>query len=207
VHSQTIKKQVKEDNSKINIGFSAGPNLTHVARRFYAYPLSARGYSTETKPAISYAGGLFFQYNFRTSSIHIEALYQRKGLYSMDPFSSKNNEGKLHVYFKRIIVPLYYRIRFGKLFMDMGIFAGYANRYIAVYKNPPDLNKSSYEVKKPFLKGLSAGLGYNFLNNKSYSLSVELRDEYELTNKDSFNRINLFSLNTINLLFGAAFNL
>lgn len=200
--------------SKINIGIEAGPNSTQIAKNYY-FPNS----KDKNIFSVMYSAGLFFQYNFnKTSAIHTSVFYERKNITSnivlTDIVGNTIGDGKSHLIFNRIVLPILYRATFNKFFIDAGVYAGYATENIYIQPNLSVSNSPSSEsrktkenVVKPFYKGLSAGIGYDFINKKSFSIAAELRDDFELTNKDSFNKSNMYRLNTINLLFGIAFKL
>ena len=189
--------------SKIHVGFSAGPNFTHVVKNYYL---------DEPKPVLKYSAGLFFQYDFsKLSALRLEVDYSRKGVKSGGGFIDVvgNNTTYQPIYYDRLSLPLYYRLTSGKFFIDVGIFAGYAlrNIYIYNYNNGSPSEKYVERWIKPFYKGISGGFGFNFLSKKSFLLSAELRDNLELTNEKSFNGYNWYRLNTIDLLFSFAFKL
>lgn len=212
----TIYAQGSENSelSRMQVGIAVGPNLTHIVTVYNSHP-----FNDKHKPGISYSSGLFFQYNFSsTSSIHTEIVYARKSVWNKITYSdiTGQTEWKEYLIYQRLILPVLYRISFNNFFINAGVYGGYAANNVYALKNPVLINGESrvgdpYRAKvvvdKPFYKGILAGIGYNFINEKSYSLSFELRDDFEFTTMESFDRTNRYRINTINLLFGFAFKL
>lgn len=194
--------------SKFTLGISAGPNLTHVA-------VYLDRFNGGISPMVNYGAGGFFQYNFgKISSLRLEVLYARKSLllasYNQYYFNAPAAKVKEYTTFHRLMLPVLYRATFNKFFTNAGFYLGYGMKETygtkSSYGNRSTSRTPGKSYEKYFYSGFAGGIGFNFITKKSYCLSAELRDDLELTDKNSFSG-NDYRLNTINLLFEIAFKL
>lgn len=207
-YAQAIKKEIQEENSKMQIGISVGPSYTHMIG-LYEYEKTL----DFTPRKISYSAALHFQYNFnKTCALRTELFYEKKriridglgfGYYSYDIMFVDAN---------KIALPVFFRANMQQFFIEAGIYFGYAHgeRYTALYfsKDKKELIEKSQDYDPSnndfFYVGACLGVGCNVINREKFSLSVSLRDDLEFITDRPMNDVRL---NTINLLLGFAYKL
>ena len=153
-------------NTRFSTGIEAGPGLISMKAGHENY---------FKNPGVGFAAGIFIQYNAaKLFSLKLAPCFERKGQWN-----------KIHNNFDYIVVPLLFRLEYGKGvrgFISAGPYCGYLLRsYIkasASYAVPPE---SEYSKNfNSFDAGISAGLGIIIQVQQVISLSVELRNNFGL---------------------------
>ncbi len=194
--------------NKFEVGLELGPSLK-----------SLRGNDILDKNnndlSFGFSSGLTFQYNFpKLVSIRTNISFERKGFTAQRSATEQNRnqigEITFHSNFDYLIIPILGRLTFGKrinFFVNAGSYIGYLIKQTDVTesfgKYPKTENDNTANYKRTDL-GIITGLGARFPIKNKLFLSLEIRNNFGLTNISSVSVMNDGSIktNSTNLLIG-----
>jgi len=193
--------------NKFEVGLEVGPSLT-----------SLRGNDVLDKNndlSFGFSSGLTFQYNFpKLISIRTNISFERKSSTSQVSATDQNGDqiGEItyHSYFDYLTIPILGRLTFGKkinFFVNAGPYIGYLIKLtdiIEAYGEHPKREFDDTDYYKRTDLGITTGLGARFPIKNKLFLSIEIRNNFGLTNISSFTVVNdgAIKTNSTNLLFG-----
>ncbi|MBX2892647.1 MAG: PorT family protein [Saprospiraceae bacterium] len=166
---------------KSALGIEGGPSL-----------ISLRGNpanDTINNPAIGFAGGMFFQYNFpKIFSIRTNIIFERKGAVAPGEIYVTNDDRnflgiakyKVHTNLDFLSTSVLLRATFGKkvrYFVNTGPYFGYLTKLSFSVKYSdflPDSTIADTNLTKRFDTGIVTGLGISVPVTKKISISCEL---------------------------------
>jgi hypothetical protein len=192
--------------NKLEIGVEAGPAI-----------VSLRGNEfTEKyhKAKISYAAGIFFQYNLKKNlSLHVGLSYDNKGSKIeseiFDNLGDSIGMLKGHTYFHYLNLPLLMKVSFGKknkFFVNAGPYISYLLRQTSRSKvdSSEFLLLDNTRMDKRLDLGISLGCGLSIPVSQQFNFLLEIRDNLGLYNTSAVPIVNGGSIkqNSLNFLFG-----
>jgi len=193
--------------NKYEVGLELGPSLN-----------SLRGNDILDKNndfSFAFSSGLTFQYNFpKFISIRTNISFERKGLTTQgsatDQDGNQIGELTIHSNFDYLTIPILGRLTFGKkinFFVNAGPYIGYLIKQTDVTEAfgeyPKTENDNTDNFKRTDL-GITTGLGVRFPIKNKLFLSLEIRNNFGLTNISSVPVVNdgAIKTNSTNLLIG-----
>ena len=195
---------------QVYLGLETGPGLIS---------LNGNDITEEfTDHTISFSAGLTFKYHFsQKSSLKTKLAFERKGAVTKfevnDPFGNITGDGKLHLRYNYLTIPLLYQFNFGnkvKFFINGGPYIGYLLKQKDVVK-VDDLPKRTADNTDDFERldfGMTAGIGGMIPINNDLMLTTEIQNNWGLQNlnKNTSSSSKLHT-NATNLLFGIVYKL
>lgn len=190
---------------KYALGIEGGPSL-----------ISMRGNpanDTINSPAISFAGGIFFQYPLqKIISIRANLVFERKGAVAFGEIWVTDDDGNIkgvskynvHTNFDYLSTSVLLRATFGKkirYFVSAGPYFGYLTKltFSAKYSDFfPDSTIVDSNFTKRFDTGVVTGLGISVPVTKKNSISCELRNNlglYDLSKSPATGKLKTNSTN------------
>lgn len=198
-------------NNKFDIGVDGSPTLSFLRGNDII--------DNSHKSTISFAGGLFFQYNFKKIiSLRTNIFFERKG----SIFTSQANDingnplGEIttNTNFDYLTFPVLVRATFGKkvqYFVNAGPYFGYLIKQTLVSKgaNVPTTRRDNTSLDKRFDIGISTGLGLSVPIKSKFALSIEVRNNLGLYNVSAVPVVNngTIKTNSTNFLLGFTYKL
>lgn len=163
-----------------------------------------------TKAGVSFTGGIAGQYNLNDIwSVKLGAAYEKKG--SNIERTDILTMGKVN--FDYISIPLLLKAKFGKkieFFVNAGPYLGILlssyNRLDA-NSNFPETETNTDSTTKKTDFGISAGIGVEIPVGRSGALTIEVRDNFGLSNISKSKETNApeIKTNTVNFMIGYVF--
>lgn len=169
-----------------------------------AYP------SLETNAGLSSSSGISGQYNITEMwSVKLGAAYERKG--SDLERTDINTTGEINIDY--ISIPLLLKAKFGnkiKYFVNAGPYLGIflsSETTLNAYSGNPEININNDSSTKKTDFGISTGIGIEIPVGHSGAFTIEVRDNFGLTNISESKETNAPEIknNTANLIIGYAF--
>ena len=195
-----------------NIGIEGGPSL-----------ISLHGndvVESYNDLSLGFSGGLSFQYNFsKLVALRTNISFERKGLttkiQATDEYGNPIGELTFHSNFNYLTLPLLGRLTFGKkinFYVNAGPYLGYLLKQKDITEAFGEYPKTEMDNTDNFKRldfGITSGLGMNFPIQEKLLLSVEIRNNFGLTNISSLPVANDGSIktNSTNLLVGVAYRI
>jgi hypothetical protein len=191
-------------NSKFEIGSEGGAGL-----------ISLRGDSRFSyDAALGFTGGISFQYNISgLFSLRTNISYEKKGAKDKITYIDINGveigESSMHINNSYIVLPLLARFSFGKdikFFVNGGPYFGYLIKSTYLYDAIAEVPEVKYDDtanKERFDFGLTAGTGVLFPVKKRVLISLEIRDNFGLSN--IYDSDVSLKNNSLSLLAGVAY--
>jgi len=193
--------------NKFEVGLEMGPSL-----------VSFRGndiLDNNNDLSFGFSSGLTFQYNFpKLISIRTNISFERKTLTTQymvtDQYGNETGEITFHSYFDYLTIPILGRLTFGKkinFFVNAGPYIGYLIKQTDVVEAFGEFEKTKTDNTDNYKRtdfGITTGLGARFPVKKKLYLSIEIRNNFGLTNISSISVVNDGSIktNSTNLLVG-----
>lgn len=199
--------------NKIELGAEGGGNISSQ----YAVP---RGRSLYTS-GIGFSAGFSFQYNFsKLLSLRTGIAFQRMVLHSKynpryyDEYWNYIGNSKPYEHIDRLILPVLCRVSFGhrlKFFINAGPYIGLLlqDKYFDyVNENGQQFSFVLHNSEKLSL-GVSAGIGLAFAVNRQFAISLEARDNFELSEVKAYFKKQddnmITAINSVGLLIGVSY--
>ena len=171
-----------------------------------AYP------SLETKAGVSFMAGIAAQYNINEMwSVKLGAAYETKG--SDIERTDISTTGEVNIDY--ITMPLLLKAKLGnkiKFFVNAGPYLGIllsSKNILHAYSNVPEIETNTDSTTKSTDFGISAGIGLEIPAGSCGAFTIEVRDNFGLTNISESAEITApeIKLNTANLMIGYVFKL
>lgn len=169
-------------------------------------------------PAIGFAYGAAFQYNFpKYFSIRTNLFFERKGCLSKGTYLDNNGNSlgtfRSQLDMDYLTLPILFRAGFGKkvkIFFNAGPYFSYLNKTTLKYKGPNVSGTFVLDLTPNYKRidiGLAAGIGFSMPLTKILALSFEIRNNLGLYNTSKLPVYGNGSINTnsTNLLIGLAY--
>jgi len=166
--------------------------------------------SLETKAGVSFTGGIAGQYNINEMwSVKLGAAYERKG----SDIERTDIVTKGGVNMDYISIPLLLKAKFGKkikFFVNAGPYLGIllsSKNRLDAYSNIPETETNTDSTTKKTDFGISGGIGMEIPVGRNGAFTIEVRDNFGLTNISESRETNApeIKLNTVNFMVGYVF--
>ncbi len=205
-----IGLQLFPQRNRFDVGAYGGPGTSHLWGN-----TNVKKYAN---PMATFAGGLFFQYNFpRIWSIHSDLAFERKGGMSTITYQdlNTNQSGTVttHFNYNYMILPVLARASFGnktQFFVNIGPYFGVLLNQHSVSRGTETGRTVTDQtsLSKTGDWGISSGLGVSRKFKPFYSFFAELRNNRGLYNTSALPMASgTLQTNSTCLLFGLIWHL
>lgn len=163
--------------------------------------------SLENKEGVSFTGGLALQYNVtNTLAVKLGAAFEIKGA-DLER-TDIQTKGKINIDY--ISVPLLLKARFGKnlkFFVNAGPYLGIlmsSKTKLDAYSGNPEQEIDNDSTNKKIDFGISGGIGLEIPFGKNGAFTIELRDNFGMTNISESLELNApeIKTHTANVMVG-----
>lgn len=203
--------QATQEISKSNIGISIGKNLTYPVG---TYGDRWRDNAGITAKRLGFAAALHYQFSIgKNWELRTEFMYQRKRGYFKDDYDYFSNTTYYFISDNiKLSIPILVRFNIHRFFIELGPYIGY-DYGITHYKSNSigsrltrtGKYRHDFDIMEYFYKGACLGAGYLILNKEKFSVSINLRNDQEITIEKKF--LWKHPYNTTSLLFGCNYKL
>jgi hypothetical protein len=198
-------------DSKFEFGIQLGPNITNM--RYASSTVQSK-----RAPQIAGTAGLFLQYNISNMfAIRTDPAFERLSdksteIIFTDPNGKSIGSGKMYFHYDYISVPILVRASIGnqvKFFLNAGPSLGFLFNQTTISELTTQTSKTKNTDRYQTLNfGITSGIGIALPVNEAFSLSLELRNNFGLSNISvSSNNNKAFKASTTSLLIGFSYKL